>query len=288
MGWAKLTDKRALHPKLRKAGFAARGLDEAAICQVAADETDGFIATETVELLALAHHEKGWKKLAETLVFVGRWESVDGGWIVKGYLRHNPSAADMARQREAERNKKALQRQRGSNVSRRDDLNGRYMSPRDTPGDTPGESGRESPAIPSRPVPSPPPPTPSTPSTETDHTPDPEDEERTRIIHQLAATDLARRQARTDLPAIEDPHAWLAAAITTRTERHHNDTTPTHAATPTETPEETTARAQAAIRHRNQLPDCETCGNSGWKPTHNGALTQCLDCRRLITNDVPA
>lgn len=102
MGWAKLTDRRAMNPKLRASGFAARGLDEAAICQIAADETDGVITAATVEMLAIAHREKQWKRLVEVLVRERRWEPCESGWIVKGYLKHNPSKAD----RDADRARK--------------------------------------------------------------------------------------------------------------------------------------------------------------------------------------
>lgn len=110
MGWAKLTDKRAMNPKLRKAGFEARGLDEAAICQCAADENDGVITADTVEMLAIAHRCRHWPKLVATLVQVGRWEAAgDDTWIVKGYLRHNPSRAD----RQADRDRKRAAGQAG-------------------------------------------------------------------------------------------------------------------------------------------------------------------------------
>ena len=38
MAWVRLDDKRATNRKLRAAGFAARGLDEAAICWSAHEE----------------------------------------------------------------------------------------------------------------------------------------------------------------------------------------------------------------------------------------------------------
>ncbi|MDQ2727533.1 MAG: HNH endonuclease [Actinomycetota bacterium] len=80
--WVRFTPDRAMNKKLRRAGFAARGLDEAGICQVAADDSDGFISTETVETLAVAHREKHWRRLAAVLVTEHRWSSVEGGWQI--------------------------------------------------------------------------------------------------------------------------------------------------------------------------------------------------------------
>lgn len=82
MPWLRLDDQRALNRKLRRAGFAARGLDEAAICQVGADLTDGHIDRATVEMLAVAHGEKRWERLVQVLVDVGRWEPDGTGWQI--------------------------------------------------------------------------------------------------------------------------------------------------------------------------------------------------------------
>lgn len=113
MGWVKLDDRRAMNRKLREAGFAARGLDEAAMCQVAHDMTDGFISADTVEMLAVAHRCKSWRKLVDTLVIVGRWEPADGGWLIHDYLDYNPSKAEW----EAEKAKKSAAGRRGGQAS---------------------------------------------------------------------------------------------------------------------------------------------------------------------------
>lgn len=108
MGWAKLTDTRADNPKLMAAGFAARGLDEAAICWVAGHETDGIIPKTAVAMLA-AGHGANWKPLVKKLVDVGRWipKTSEGAkepdaWEIHDYLEYNPTKA----QREAERERK--------------------------------------------------------------------------------------------------------------------------------------------------------------------------------------
>lgn len=107
MAWIRFDDKRAMHRKFRRQGFAVRGLDEAAICHCGHDETDGFVSDEALE--DLAHHHgvalKGTVKLAETLVSMDRWSRVEGGWWIKDYLDFNPSHADLeaARKRDRER-----------------------------------------------------------------------------------------------------------------------------------------------------------------------------------------
>lgn len=115
MGWAKMDDQRAMNRKMREAGFEARGLDEAAIEQVAHDMTDGFIAEGTVEMLAVAHRCRHWRRLVAVLVKVGRWEPVDGGWMLHDYLEYNPTKAEW----EAEKAKKRNAGRRGGQASAR-------------------------------------------------------------------------------------------------------------------------------------------------------------------------
>ncbi|MBO0834435.1 MAG: hypothetical protein J2P28_02815 [Actinobacteria bacterium] len=114
MAWARLDDKRAMNRKLRAAGFAARGLDEAAICQIAGDETDGYISEDTVVMLAQAHKEKRWRKLVDALVEAERWDPVEGGWMVRNYLEFNPSHADLEAKREADRKRQGKRRGTGA------------------------------------------------------------------------------------------------------------------------------------------------------------------------------
>lgn len=96
MTWVKLEASRATHRKLRAAGFAARGLDEAALCQVSEDGTDGFLDDHAVAMLGAAHGEDDVARLAAKLVEVGRWERDDarGGFWVHGYLDYNPTRAE--------------------------------------------------------------------------------------------------------------------------------------------------------------------------------------------------
>jgi len=109
MVWTKLDDARAVNKKLRKVGFAARGLDEAAMCWCSREESDGFIHEDDVEVLASLHAERQWKKLVKLLVDVGRWERDDekGGWWIHDFLEYNPSHAELEEVRERDRKRKA-------------------------------------------------------------------------------------------------------------------------------------------------------------------------------------
>ncbi len=111
MTWVRLDDKRAMHPKFRNSGFALRGLDEAAICQSAHDETDGVITDELLELIGFFHGliPKAVHKLALGLCDLERWERKDGGYEIRDFLVYNPSRADLEAKREADRNRKRRQ-----------------------------------------------------------------------------------------------------------------------------------------------------------------------------------
>lgn len=112
MAWARFDDKRALHRKFRRQGFAARGLDEAAITYSSHEETDGYITDEALEDIAI-HHGVSIEetiKLAEHLANgMGRWRRTTRKgvevWQVRDYLDFNPSHADLeaARKRDRER-----------------------------------------------------------------------------------------------------------------------------------------------------------------------------------------
>lgn len=111
MAWLKLDDKRAMHRKFRRQGFATRGLDEAAMCYCAHEETDGLVTVLALE--DLAHHHgvsiPAVKKLAASLVVMGRWEIDDiGGWRVRDYLDFNPSRSELESKRKRDRERKRV------------------------------------------------------------------------------------------------------------------------------------------------------------------------------------
>jgi hypothetical protein len=122
MSWVKLDDKRSLHRKFRRLGFAARGLDEAAICHCSHDNTDGYVSHDDLE--DLAHHHgvplDEAEQLAQQLVDVGRWgtDPTRGGWTIHDYFEFNPSAAEAARRRTAKRQAASLGGQRSGEVRR--------------------------------------------------------------------------------------------------------------------------------------------------------------------------
>ena len=112
MAWVRFDDKRSVNGKLRKAGFAARGLDEAAICWSAHEEHDGRISLEDVEMLALMHGCRKVGPIVKVLVEVGRWEEMhdaDGNvsaYLINDFLEYNPSHADLETQRQRDRERK--------------------------------------------------------------------------------------------------------------------------------------------------------------------------------------
>lgn len=111
MTWVRLDDKRALNAKLLQVGFEGRGLDEAAICWSAHEETDGFINDKNVVLLCQFHgltdHRKR-ARLVRSLVVAGRWTRDDnlGGWWINDFLEYNPSHADLELRRQRDRERK--------------------------------------------------------------------------------------------------------------------------------------------------------------------------------------
>lgn len=124
MAWARLDDKRALHRKFRRHGFATRGLDEAAITYCSHEETDGFVSDDALD--DLAHHHgvtlKATLALARELTNgMDRWDRDDerGGWWVKGYLERNPSHAELEAARDRDRNRKRKRQGSGLDSDRK-------------------------------------------------------------------------------------------------------------------------------------------------------------------------
>lgn len=291
MGWVKLDDQRAMNKKLRQAGFEARGLDEAAICQVSADMTDGFIAEETVEMLAAAHRCRNWRKLAAVLCDVGRWEDAPGGWVIHDYLEYNPTKA----QWEETVNKKKAAGKRGGQAS----ASARGAAVASPPARAPGKASgaaaaqRSGQAVPSRPVPS----RDISQSSSTLQQPasgisDDDDDPIIEALRILAERDLEDRiaakgpVARTDL--------WLTTAYQNRVQRHADeladlaglsaaeivDRLEPPGGTVAEDPGDTLARAAAEQRRRQSI-ECSECDNTGWAGG-DPANGKC-PCGRLMT-----
>lgn len=108
MGWAKIDDGYATHPKMLAAGLEATGLDVRAISHCAHYGTDGFVSDTDVAMLAAGANAR---RLARRLVEVGRWERDDmrKGYVVHDYLEYNPSREDIEaeRRRQSDRGRRA-------------------------------------------------------------------------------------------------------------------------------------------------------------------------------------
>lgn len=298
MGWVKLDDRRALNVKLRQVGLEARGLDEAAICQVSFDETDGFVAENTVKLVAEAHGCKRWRRLVTALVEVGRWTPTDGGWLINGYLEYNFSKADWEELRA-----KKVQAGRASGAARRQH---RVEQVFNRNGEQAVEQvlnrKAEQSVEPSRPVPYIAISRLQTDTKAENTRKDDDDDEKDgnvwkveRAVNLLARRDLKKRIDELGEPG--DTDAWLAAATQKRRERHTADIAnlnladltvetlinrlepPTMPRKRPPTPEDVTAAA-AAERHRlNQLPECDTCDGGGFIPPDIGdRWARCPKC----------
>lgn len=109
MDWFKLSSRYADDPRVVQAGEAAEVLFIRAAAYIAGAETDGFVPLAVVQRLA-----PRWQPRAVRLVQVGLWVKVEGGYQVPGYLKHNPSKADLDRRRAVERGRRS--RERAANV----------------------------------------------------------------------------------------------------------------------------------------------------------------------------
>lgn len=121
--WARLDDNFHAHPRTLMAGFDANGLYARALSYCAGYLTDGFVPNEWVD-------GQGARKLAVKLVETGFFEAIEGGYLVIGYLDHNPSREEIESERNRERGKKRGQRGK---------------SPRVSPGESPGDNHRDNP-----------------------------------------------------------------------------------------------------------------------------------------------
>ena len=101
MGFVKMDEGRADHPKLLAAGLAARGLDEAMIEWSKSRLTDGVIPEAAVAMIAAGHGERNWRRLAKRLVEVGRWEATEAGWVIHDFLEWQSSKAHVQAERKA-------------------------------------------------------------------------------------------------------------------------------------------------------------------------------------------
>ena len=112
MPWARLDDNFPYHPKTLRAIGLVKGRERlqrvlgqyvAGLLYCNKYLTDGFIPSDEVTLMQ-------GDALAETLVHVGLWEVVDGGFQIHDFHHHNDSADDVKARRDADRERKRLAR----------------------------------------------------------------------------------------------------------------------------------------------------------------------------------
>lgn len=104
MPWAKIDDRFYTNPKVVRAGRDARELYLVGLTYCAGELTNGAVPREvlpqlavTVAVTVLPHAET----CAARLVEVGLWEETAAGWQVHDYLKFNPTAEQVKREREA-------------------------------------------------------------------------------------------------------------------------------------------------------------------------------------------
>lgn len=117
MTWLKTDDRYPEHRKIRRLSDAAYRLHHTALCACAKDETDGLVTEADI---AEMEHGKRLRKHVPSLIDMGLWEPVPGGWLIHDFLDYNPSHAKQDekrrkdRQRQEEwRQKRASQRDNG-------------------------------------------------------------------------------------------------------------------------------------------------------------------------------
>lgn len=98
MPWGRFDDGYASNRKVRKLSDQAFRLDVAGILWCAKYSTDGFIQEDDLPLLCSEIRSPNGK--ADELVTKGRWERVEGGWLIHDYLDYNPSAEQIQEERQ--------------------------------------------------------------------------------------------------------------------------------------------------------------------------------------------
>lgn len=112
MLWLRLAVAVRTHPKLLQAVKAAGGTAGwfwlCGLLYAREQSTDGFLAENVLDILAPGL--KGWKKAPAALVDANLWTRVEGGYQIRDYLEWNPSKAQLAANRESDRDRKAAAR----------------------------------------------------------------------------------------------------------------------------------------------------------------------------------
>lgn len=278
MTWAKLDDHLPTNRKWRrvvKKSPAAGCLWVASICYSARYLTDGRIPKDELDEVAPV---KAPEKLARLLVEEGLFEDHGDAWFVHDYLQWNLPAEEVRARQEADRLRKARQRQKGARGVT-NGPNGQFVpadvradEPPDETWDDPPDGGGSSTAT--RPVPS----RPSPPSSSSDSRPPagPDDDD---MVAKAIEAEVDRQYAERNAPdvvakkgQVRVPATWKDSA---RRALQADFAVRGWAALAPPPPS-----AVEALLAFQALPPCPACDSTGWRDTDAG-VAPCDDCKRV-------
>lgn len=98
MAWVKLDDQAPRHAKMLKAGPAACWLWVCGIAHCQSQLTDGYVSLDALPMIGIKGTAR-CRRLADELVDAGLFDKAEDGYMVHGYLDHNPSRAVVLRKR---------------------------------------------------------------------------------------------------------------------------------------------------------------------------------------------
>jgi hypothetical protein len=98
MGWVRLDDNFADHPKVIGLSDYAFRLYIHTLCYSNRQLTDGFIASTVFERMSVSN-DRAWVELEEA----GLWEVTEGGFIIRSYAEYQPLREMVEEKREQAR-----------------------------------------------------------------------------------------------------------------------------------------------------------------------------------------
>ena len=109
MGWVRIDDNFADHPKIIGLSDSAFRLYISALCYSNRQLTDGFIATAVYAKMSSEDE-------AEFLVGAGLWEQIEGGYLIRSYNEYQPTREKVNEKREQakERLRRYREKQNGN------------------------------------------------------------------------------------------------------------------------------------------------------------------------------
>jgi hypothetical protein len=114
MPWARFEDRFPSNRKIRKLDDAAFRLYVSAICWSSENLTDGVVEADDLPLVSDVRQPSD---AVQTLVRLGLWEELSGGWFIHDYFEYNPTAEQVR----ADRALKTARQQRWRERSRTKD-----------------------------------------------------------------------------------------------------------------------------------------------------------------------